>query len=757
MSSHGPTPAPAPTSSPKPAAPSISAALHGHPGAGGTSVRHDLAVAGGEVIEEMGKEILPIIMEEQTKGKTGVVLAAAVAQRIDYGKLIAKFGAHFTARQVAEAIAHVGGFKDQASKWATILVVENLIASAAMVGIDKLSATLANPTEFARHLKGAIIKVVPTTSAPDGGLLALTYHTGNKGSAFTHLARVDAAGALVPFADKGFANTRCRCLADDYQFHALAHPSVTRGGSKRKDGSTIPPERVSGAEFLVDPATDIITALQSKPALCPDCFPRFTANIVTKAPAHVPSTAEKIRKSPVAKGCLAAIRRHAANNGSRSHIAVDHLEDIYKLDFDAFLEVCESVAGRVVPIVDASGGVVGYHMDDDVAKEFVLGLDTIGTELKFSNKMEEAAHGAWEQFKHAWEHGEGFAKVLAFGVLVPTILYFLAAFAIVYAYFVVGWFGNQPVVLLGSSIAAFLWVIPWHGAESLNRLMAGVLASVGSFAQTARAIATLMPGFAMVMVLVRILEWLVLGQSGSMQVSVAMLAAFVGILAYDRQVARWTESEAIRHFSEKVAENQAWALSLSLVVLSLMGLGAAYVEQVRATTMFRLVVETADVNGTPVHYIPLPNGNVYRPEEILGRTVAEQVVKAAAGTAVPNDYVCLTPGTSVDVPKHAEKVVSDGCPPGAVGYALREQPFGMGWGVQSHASLAELVAADKADDAALKAAVQAPAASLTSTAAPVSPAVTMPEANPVEADQANADAAPSKPRVNRADLPEMFQ
>lgn len=410
-------------------------------------------------------------------------------------------------------------------------------------------------------------------------------------------------------------------------------------------------------------------------------------------------------------------------------------------------------------------------MDDATAKLFVLGLDTMGTELKFSHKVEAAARGALEsaekvldKYKLGWA-ARWIANGLALFGAFSAPLYFLWALATVYVY-AMGWFApegwwlapetitGQVLYILGASISSLFWVLPWYAADALTKILGAWVGKIGSFGHTARSIGALLFGFGGILSLVKIVMWLL--DWDSPMVDVTMGIAFLAVLGYDRQVARWTDSESIKHLSETVAHNQAIALSALFSVAIALAALVGYVETARDGTVFRLVIATETVNGTPVHYIPLPNGNVYRPEEILGRTVAEQVVKVASGTP-ESDFVCLTSGTSVDVPKHAEKVVSDGCPKGTAGYALREQPFGLGWGVQSHASLPELVADDKADDAALKAAVQAPAAQLTATATPVPPAVIAPEANPVEVDQANADAAPSKPRVNRADLPEMFQ
>lgn len=672
-----------------------------------------VADLGKEISEEFGKEMTRASAEATSAGKTGAEAAAWIAGRINWAKIFAKGGAHGIATSLVSQVATHAGISDPVTRAILQMIVGGTIAGAAEQAIDmtKLGDFFADPAKRDGAVKKAIQDVLPTTATPTGGIAAVTYHWGSKGSAFVHKARRDGSGAAVVFPGQAFVNTECGLLADDFREHELTYPTTTKGGGKRRDGTAIPVEHVQGHKFLVDATTDVASALRLKPVLCPQCFPLSVASVAPAPKAK--SFWQKVDENEAVKDCMAALRRHAATHGERAHIDVDHMEDVERLDFDALRVLCEGMHGRVTRVTDSSGALLWVEMDEAAAKEFVIGLDSIGTELTFSNKATEAAHHVLAQFRHAWEHGSGWAKLAAFGVLAAPLAYVLWG-TVTLAVYVWAGLGSEPEghpflntgMLLLSYFSAVLWLSVWYGAEGLSKAFGGFIHphvdehGNTAWSQTARSIAALLGALMLVALVILGGGHLVgLADTGSIRLMV-LPAMFAAVVAYDRIGSRWHDSEGIHHLLESLSHGNIRTLSVVAALLAALGIGPLlYAEYAGATTQFRLQVaarditvqapkaggkagETEDTTVT-VAYIPTPSGGAFRVEDVLG------AVMASSATSGP---VCVPKGTSIDLPGHTEKEEAGGCATGEVGFSVRRNPFGwrFGSGPREYATLESL-------------------------------------------------------------------
>lgn len=688
----------------------------------GAPTGRDAAVAGGEGLEELTKSLLPVIAAVQAEGKTGMAAAIEIARRLDYGKIIGKTGAHLAAKKIAEAIANAGGITDPTTKFGTILIVENLLAGAAVAGVDQIGANLADPAKFGTHFKAAVAKVVPTTATPAGGIIAVTWESG-EGSDLVHRARVDASGAVVPFPGRGFAQPCCGRMGQALALHDMRHPTQTRGGGKDKGGNPIPRETVNKVEFIVQ-TTDVPTAFAAKKVPCPDCFP----NITFLAPAAAPKGKTFWEKSDESEACMdvwaAVIHASGPTSTLRKHVVVDHLEDVpSKVEFTAFRIACERFHPRVTKVTDPADAtrVLFVEMSDEDVLEFLRWLDSIGTELKLVNKTSEAAHNAFETAKHALEHGGPAAWGIAALAIIVPLAYIAVAFPIVgmYGAGVFGWWQNQAWnigLTFGGALLALLWLIPWYTMTGIGKFFGGLIHSHPddhgnpSLANTARNITALLFGLGVTTMLICSVGILFGFETYSIRL-VAVPVIALALIAYDRIGARWGhESEEIHHLLEKLSFNNIRTLAFVATALALIGIGPlAYSQYVEANTTFKLAVEQKTVEGEAVFYVPTPDGKVFRPADLFGWTKAKEITEGM-GTGA-HEEVCLPVGTSVDLPGYTEKAAGE-CEleNGAKGvsYAIRANPLGIKLGgVEAYDTLEALFLASHREEADLQAVVKA--------------------------------------------------
>jgi hypothetical protein len=694
-------------------------------GNAGANASRDL---GKEISEEFGKELARVTEEAATLGKSGADAAAWCVGHIDWGKIFAKGGAHGVTSLLMEKIVAHAGITDPVTRAMLQIFVGGTVAGGAEQGIDKMAAFFNDPNKRAGAIGKAIENVMPTSAKPNAGIVAVTYQQGSRGSAFTHRAKTDSAGVIIQFPGQSFANTLCDCMAVDFAFHDVAHPTTAKGGGKDNKGNTQPTVVTQGKRFLVDQPTDIATALRSKPVLCLQCFPLGAASVAAAPKAK--TFWQRADESEAVKTCLAALRRHAATS-SRPHIAVDHMEDVEKLDFDALRLLCESLVARVVEHVDDSGGtrrVMFYEMDDSTAKEFVLGLDSIGTELKFSNKVEETAHNAWATFKHEIAHASGWDKAAACAVLAIPAIYVLSAVPIIVVYGagIFGWWQNQTWnvgLTLAGALLALLWLIPWYSMEGIGRFFGGFFHvhadehDTPTLANTARNITALLFGIGVTAILVSDLG-LAFG-FGTFYIRFALISAIVlALIGYDRIGARWGhDSEEIHHLLERLSLNNIRTLAAVATVLAVIGIGPlAYLQYVESSTKFALAVEKGAVDGNDVYFVPTPDGRLFRPADIFGLQAAAKIEEKMKTDDADRSVICLADGTDIDVPGYTEKwagecVLSGEDKGGQL--AIRANPFGWRFGgsAMAYDTLEALYLASRREEQELKAVLESELAS----------------------------------------------
>lgn len=634
------------------------------------STGRDAAVAGGEGLEELSKEFGPIIAAVHAEGLSGMPAAIEIASRIDWARIAAKTGAHFTARKIAEALTNGGGFTDPATKFATILVIENVIAGAAVSGIDQIGKTLGDRTKLRGLVAAAVQKVVPTKVDPNGGIVALTYHSG-EGSGYVHKARVDGSSNLVLFPGRGHANTVCNLMSRAIEMHDLAFPTHTSGGGKNKTGAPIPVTHHKGHEFRVDEPTDVLTAAATKKPPCPDCFPGMTF-LAPAAPAKAATFFEKVRGNQDVVDVLGAIIRFVATH-PRAHIKVDLMEDIQgHCDFAALVTICELIRPRLISVTDGATPPVHqyYGIEEAEVNEFFTFIDGFGGgELKAFNKADEAAHGVLENLKHAWEHrGEHGLLSSAFlnaltAVLATVVGYlFLAPLAIlgIWGVGVFGPFDNPVWNLAGigiGSIGLILWFVPWYSLPGVTTFFGGIFHphvndhGEPTIANTARNATALFLALGLVGVLVLDIESVVGIHMPAVRAFV-VLGMSLALIAYDRVGAGAHGEEKIHHLLVDLKFGNIKVLSVVALVMAVSSLPMAYRIYVDQATVYRAaVVKTAE----GVAYIPTPKGTVFKPEDILGATEAKAVVDGvASGEKKP---ICLSEGVDFDLPGYTEKVV----------------------------------------------------------------------------------------------------
>jgi len=725
---------------------------------------HGFGNAAGEGLEELARDLIPIYSAVHAEGKSGIEAAIAIAGRIDWPGLIAKTGAHYAAQKVTRFTNGPTGIQDPVTRFLTTVVIENLLAGAAVGGIDKLAATLSNPAEVQKYLKDAVAKVVPTITNPNGGISALTWDDG-PGSDLVHYELVDGAGNPVSYPGRGFSQSCCSMLGHAVRDNDLRYSASNRNGGNN-NGRQQQQQQPQRHELIVR-RSDLPTALRIKGHVCEQC--RGAMPLATAASTQKTLTFwQKVNGSDAVKDVLAALRHHAATH-PRPHIATDHLEDVARLDFDALRILCESFHARVTQVTDPQSGAVQFvEMDEMTAKEFVIGLDSIGTELKFSNRADEAAHNAWEKVKHAWEHGGPAAWGLAALALILPVGYFLSAVPIagIYGAGLFGWWKNQHlnIGLTGvGAILALLWFIPWYTVTGLKGVFGGIFQpnvdTHGSptLTNTARAVTAFLFGLGVTAILIADVGIMFNFSTYVIRFIVIPVIA-LAIIAYNRIGASNQESQAVRALMEQLSLGNIKTLSAVSAVLVVIAVGPlAYIEYVASNTMFRLAVEKTDIDGTSVFYVPTPDGRVFRIEDLFGQLKANEIETSMTGDRME---LCLPLGTVVDLPGYTEKTV-EGCKDGEVGYAIRTNPLGMKiGGASSYDSLESLAAAEKASDKAPAQTVRA-AAPEPPKAMPVATAQPAPEptqaTRPLPRKKTTAATARTEKPRSKSKVPDMFK